>query len=265
MMLRVGVDNARYNLERSLADYAAGTLTAAHHPHALAAAFRQMGVCRLLSEGVVEPLFIAQMQAASGYLYRLPLMPEDDKVTSRAAVFWDAVGGEYWDAAAAIVRHSRAKPNLAWEHEDDFLYVWFLMIRYFPELSADASTGEQRQRALLDRWEVVLEGGHDARLLLCDALLRGDSMGFREAFEEVSDARTTELREQVDEQRLSEADAAWVLPFWGEGLALLRLAARDGLSTDEHCEMVPQVTRATNPFAYDAGAWRQIDFKPRRR
>lgn len=266
MMLRVGADNARYMLEQSIPGYAAGTLTAAHHPHALAALFRQLGVCRMLSEGVVEPLFVAQMQAVSAYLHRLPSMAEDDKVTSRANVLWDAIGGEYWDAAAAIARHSRASFHPAWEHEDDFLFVWFLMTRYFGGApTVDEGAGARRQRALLDRWEVVLAGAYDPRLRLCDALLRGDGNDFRDAFAETGAARAEELRAQVAARALSEAHAAWVRPFWGEGLALLRLAGRDGLATDEHCEMVPELTRVPNPFVYDNDAWRGIDFTPRRR
>ncbi len=270
MTLEAGIDNAISHLQRAIPAYGAGKLGEAHHPHAMAVLFRQLGVCRLLTQGVAEPLFVAQMQSASAYLSRLHKMTDDEKVTSRAGVFWDAVGGQYWDAASEIAWHSRSTFNPAWEHEDDFLYLWFLMNRYFLDVpkgddSDSKAACEQRQQALLDRWEVVLEGGYDPRRLLCDALLRADEDDFRSAFTEVSDAREADLAEQIDQGKLADEHAVWHLPFWGEGLALLRLAERDGLATDEHCNMIPQIMRVPNAYAYDGGSWGRIDFRPSRR
>ncbi|MFV8749013.1 hypothetical protein ACNOYE_00520 [Nannocystaceae bacterium ST9] len=259
MMLGVGIENAQYDLAEVLPHFASGALAEVRDAHAIGVLFRQLGLCKLFSLGSAEPLFVAQMQAVSAYVHRLPALAHDDLVTSWAGVFWDAVGGEYFDAASTIAGHARGTHNRAWEHEDDFLHVWFVMNRYFLGASDD------RQRALLDRWEVVLEGAFDPRWLLDDALLRGDDEGFREAFIDVADDREVRLREQVAEGSLTDDIAVWFVPFWAEGLALLRLAERDGLRTDQHCKMVPNVTRRPNPFAYDPEAWRSIEFKPRRR
>jgi len=122
-----------------------------------------------------------------------------------------------------------------------------------------------RQRHVLDRWEVVLEDGLDPRLGLCEALLHGDENEFGVAFEAVADAREARVLEQIDKRELVDEDAAWVLPWWGEGLALLRLAEHDGLRTDGHYKMVPQLTRGPGPFAYDAMAWATLDYRPTRR
>jgi hypothetical protein len=271
VLLGSAIDNAISELRRALPAFASGKLDEPHHPHAIAVLYRKLGVCRLLSQGVAEPLFIAQMQSVSAYLSRLPTMANDDKVTSRAAVLFDAIGGAYWDAAAEIARHGRASANPAWEHEDDFLYVWFLIQRYFLDVVADDASEddrlqrEQRLRALLGRWEIVLEGDHDPRLLLCDALLREDSDDFMAAFQEVADAREAEVRTRIERGELPEEDACWVLPWWGEGLALLRLADRDHVRTEAHCSMVPQVMRGANPYVYDSRAWTQIDIRPTRR
>lgn len=268
MLLNIGIDNAISQLQRVLPGYASGTLDQPHHPHAIAVLYRQLGVCRMLNQGAAEPLLVAQMQSTSAYLARLPKLSDDDKVTSRAAVFYDAIGGEYWEAAGQIAANSRTTVNPTWEHEDDFLYVWFLMTRYFRDVlrgdedESEKAAWEQRQRELLDRWEVVLEGAADPRHTLCDALLRGDADDFRAAFEEVADAREAAVRAQIDQGLLREDDAVWVLPWWGEGLALLRLAERDGLQTDEHCMMVPQLTRGPNRYAYDPMAWARIDHRP---
>ena len=260
MFLHTGIHNATHHLEMAIPAYAAGKLAKSHHSHALGVLFRRRGVCQLLTSGRAEPLFLAQMQSVSAYLHRLRGMVDEEKVTSRAAVLWDAIGGEYWDAATEIAQHSRTLANPVWEHEDDFLYVWFLMTRYFRD---DGSVqAEERQRGLLDRWASVLVGGYDPRHLLCDALLRRDAQGFHRAFGEVGDAREAKLRQQLDKGQLPEEDAAWVLPVWLEGLALLRLAERDGLQTDAYCRAVPQVMRGNNPYAYHADAWRRLQFQP---
>ena len=267
ILLHEGIDNAIDQLDRAIPAYAAGRLTAPHDPHALGVLFRKLGVCRMLTQGTAEPLFLAQMQAVSAYLHRLPTMPAEHKVTSRAAVFWDAIGGEYWEAASEIAWQSRTTVNRTWEHPEDFLYVWFLMARYFRDAPiADDPNGraqaELRQQELLDRWQAVLAGSHDPRLAVCEALLHGDAQAFRPAFDELADAREADLRWQVEQGVLPEDDVAWALPLWSEGLALLRLAERDGLAVDTHAKGVPQVARAPNPFAYDANAWRRVDFGP---
>ena len=261
-LLRDNIDNAILNLQRIIPDYAAGKLAEPHHPHALGVLFRRLGASRMLTTGTTEPLLLAQMQAAGAYLHRLPSMPDEHKVTSRAAVFWDAVGGQYWPAAAEIAKHSRSIVNRAWEHEDDFLYVRFLMTRYFLDVAPDGdrnarAQAELRQQALLDRWGRVLAGAGDPRRTLCAALLHRDAQTFRAAFDKTADAREALLRRQLDERQLPEEDAAWSLPVWSEGLALLRLAERDGLPVDDHCRGIPEILRGPNPYAYDPNAWRR--------
>jgi hypothetical protein len=258
-LLDTTIANTRYQLPRLIARYASGEALKPHHPHAIATLFRRLGISRMFSEGVAEPLFLGQMQAAGAYLFGLRLLNDEDKVTSRAGAFWDAVGGEYWNTASEIVRHTRMTTNPTWEHEDDFLYVAFLMTRYFlgPAVndSEKAAAHMGTQRAMLKRWEDVLEGGADPRLPLCMALVLGDAEAFWAALLDMAEAREADLRTKVADGKLSEEDAAWFRPFWGEGLALLRLAERDGLSIVEGCPMVPEIARARNSLAFDPHAW----------
>src|ERR1043166_7131700 len=172
--LYVAIDNARDQLEEVLPAYAAGQLRQPDLPYGLAALFRQIGTCRTLVDGVAAPLLTGQMQSASVYLFRLPTLTDDEKLTSRAACWWDAIAGGYWEAARDIAKWSRTTHNPNREHEDDFLYVTFLMQRYClaPD-AADASARERFDRdqtARLERWHVVLEGAPDPKLDLCRAL-----------------------------------------------------------------------------------------------
>ena len=262
-LLEATIANARYQLPAAIRQYASGAPLQAHHPHAIATLFRRLGVARMFTEGVAEPLYLAQMQSAGAYLFGLRLLRDEDKVTSRAGAFWDAIGGEYWTAASEIVSDSRMTPNPTWELEDDFLYVAFLMTRYFLAPGSDdagrAAEHVRTQEEMLKRWKTVLDGGPDPRLDLCGALLRGESEEFWAALLQTAETRESDLRSKVAQGSLSDEDAAWFMPFWGEGLALLRLAERDHLNVNEGCPMVPEIARAKNGRSFDPQAWTRAD------
>ena len=266
LQLYVAIDNARDQLEPVLPAYGAGELTDPWLPLGLGILFRQIGTCRMLVEGTAGPLFVGQMQAASAYLLRLPTLPENDKATSFAACWWDAIAGGYWEAARDIARFSRRRYNSDREHEDDFLYVDFLMHRYF--LASDAADPaslalhQQEQSERLARWRTVLEGEPDPKLDLCQALQNHDREGFQEALVQVGQHRRTNLEERETRETLEPELALWMKPVWPEGLALLRLAELDGLGTEFDCPDVPSLIRVTPPFRYNSNAWRDLDFTP---
>ena len=134
------------------------------------------------------------------------------------------------------------------------------MTRYFlaPSPSDEGSVVAQNQ--MLDRWGDVLEGDIDPRLDLCRALLEGEEDAFWMALLEMSEARELEVRLKVSQGTLTDEDAAWFLPYWGEGLALLRLAERDGLSVTDGCPMVPEIARSKNTLRFDPRAWTRTEF-----
>lgn len=268
LQLISALENARTLIPRAIPDFAAGTLGELAHAHGLGSLFRSRGVCELLLSGVVDPLFIAQMQSTGAYGFGLARATEDDKVTSLGGCLWDAIAAEYWDAATQIATLSRMTHHAAREHEDDFLYVAFLMQRYLlaPGDDADLEAHEQQQQQRLDRWEEVLEGGLDPRLDLCHALRDQDHEAFAEAIVTTAEARTEDLQRRHAKGALTNEELAWLLPIWPEGLALLRLAEREGLATDGlEVPGVPPVIRVTNPYAYHPEAWRSMDPRPARR
>ncbi|MEX1363183.1 MAG: Imm49 family immunity protein [Nannocystaceae bacterium] len=264
------IDNARYVLELALPAYQQGTLVGVEQLHGIATMHRSRGVAQLLLRGVPDPLFIGQMQSASAFAFGLPQLPEDDKATAHAAPWWDAIGATYWDAAHQIAAASRMTHNPKREHEDDFLCVAFLMHRYFLSPGPDATAQERAahddaQLQRLTRWEQVLEGGIDPRLSLCHALLEHDAEDFAEAILATADARAEDLSQRGRKGRLSDEELAWLRPIWPQGLALLRLAERDGLSTEGLVVPgVPPVIQVDNPYTYHPDAWRTIDFQPQR-
>lgn len=259
-LLEAVIANTQWQLPRVVEQYASGALLKGHHPHAIATLFRRLGISRMFIEGVPDPLFLGQMQSAGAYLYGLKLIADDDKVTSRAGAFWDAVGGQYWEAASEIARHSRTTRNPTWEHEDDFLYVTFLMTRYFLAPSPSDAASVAAQHEMLEQWAAILEGDIDPRLDLCRALLASEEEAFWTALLETAEARELNVRMKVSHGTLTDEDAAWFLPYWGEGLALLRLAERDGLSVSDGCPMIPEIARSKNTLRFDPRAWARVEF-----
>ncbi len=257
------VENARDQLAMLIPDYATGKISHFAHANAIGLLFRQIGVSSFLLSGTSEPLFVAQMQAASSYAFGLARVKDEDKVTSIAGCLWDAIAGEYWPAATAIARMSRASQNADREHEDDFLYVAFLIMRYLQDPSSrDQPARRAAQEQLLDRWQQVLDGALDPRLDVCRALLAKDSAAFSDGLEQTADARQREVEQKHKKGLIPDEQAAWFKFFWPEGLALIRFASGEGLALRDDYPLIPTVARARNAFAYDANAWRSLDYRP---
>jgi hypothetical protein len=255
--LLAAIDNAEEALASVLPAYASGRVAAPDLPHGIGLQFRQLGTCRTLHQGVPEPLFAAQMQSASSYIFGLRLQPQSQQVTSFAGCFWDAVAGGYWIAAEVIARETRKTVNPDREHEDDFLYVWFLMECYFLQ-------PDQGHEHLLARWEEVLDGGTDPKLDLCRALVSQDAEAFQDALLTMAEQRVWTLKEKLSGGKIDAEQALWVVPVWPEGLALLRLAERKGIPTEFDCPMAPALLRVPQIYCYNPDAFRTLDYEPAR-
>jgi hypothetical protein len=77
-------------------------------------------------------------------------------------------------------------------------------------------------------------------------------------------AREANLDKLIERGSLTQELALWMKPVWPEGLALLRLAERDGLSTAFPCPGVPDILRIPPPLTYDSNAWRAVMWTPPR-
>lgn len=254
MQLRDSIENASFALQPLVTDLIAGKLPKAREIHALCTYFRMRGVCRMLTEGTVDGLHLNQMQDAGAYLHWLRSADDKDKVTSWAQPFFAAVAAGFWDAAAAIAQVSRLSCNRRLEHEDDFLFIAFLMQRYFIGGSAEM------QRQMLDDYERVLEGAADPRLSVCRALYGRDGQAFEEALIELLEARRARIAAQLREGKLTEAHAEWALPFAPEGLALLRFGEKEGLSAAPVFMSIPAIARPESRRPWLSSAWTVLDY-----
>ena len=242
----IALDNLR-DLQQ---EFERGVISTATEVCGYLAFFRQVGVCRLLADGTADALFLSQQQAASGYLFRLPSLDPEDLSTSMAGVFWDAVGGQYWDAAQAIAQASRPTWNPKREYEEDFLFVWFLMSRYFLGASPD------EQQALLTRWEQVIQDALSPQLDLCRALVAQTPKDVIDALVRLTEERAEDVARDIDKGVLAYDAAAWIRPYWNQGLALVRLLERDQFVVPPMLLQVPDVVRTPCTYPYNPAAWR---------
>ena len=161
------IANSEYMLEHSLPHLEAGRLSTLSHLLGFAVLYRRRGIARMLVQGLPDPVFVAQMQAVSAFLHALPRVPEPERVLSLAACLWDAIAGQYWDAATELARLYPTHHNPKREHEDDFLYVAFLLQRYLlaPPADAEPERLEEHAAAELARLERKIASG--AEMVVC--------------------------------------------------------------------------------------------------
>jgi len=249
------IDNAEFQLERLVPRLRAAELSWAEI-QTMTFAYRQRGVCTLLLTGIPDLFYISMMQSAGAFLYYLQRCPDERKVTSESKPFFDALCGAYVDGAEAIVLHSRSSWNPDQEYEEEFLYIYLLMQIL---LEPDSTS---RCPALLERLEVVHTPSEASRLDLCRSLLTRDSIAFDTALAAVLEERGDRVAAMIERGALPEELAAWMRPFAGEGLAVIRLAEKLGMKTGPQYLHVPELLRPVSPYLFDPDAWRVLEYSP---
>lgn len=253
------IKNASFALTRQIRLLETNSLEPRRGIHAMCTMFRQRAVCTLLRTGQTDVFYANMMQSAAAFLHYLDQVEAEEKVTSFAKPFFDAIAGSYWDAAGEIAAKSRPTWNTDFEYEDDFLYVYFLMQYFFLE-GSDEVLDE-----LLARYAEVLGRALDVRLGLCRALRHRDSQRFHESLVMLLEERSAQVEELAARNALIDEQLAWVRHFSLEGVALLKLVDRAGLTTDVNYLHIPELVRGAGPFVFARDAWRVLDFKPPRR
>ncbi|AEI63401.1 Imm49 family immunity protein [Corallococcus macrosporus] len=216
------------------------------------ALYRRMGIAQLFLSGLPDSLFEELSRSARAFLFFLQGADDSTMTTSRSEPYFDAIACGDTEAEREIAQHSRATWNPGEEYEDDFLYVRILMERF--TLAAPTA----RLDAAMSRYEGLPTARDDARLPLCQALVAADAQRFEEGLSLLLDVRTRELRKRIEAERLSPDDAATTAHLSVEVLALLRLAGRARLPTEQHYPLAPSVARRLDRARLPPPAsWRQ--------
>ena len=179
-------------------------------------------------------------------------MTGQNRRTSRAEPFFDAVACEDIEAARELSRLCPQEPYTSREYEEDFLFVRFLMDRFF--LGRSACEGQ----ALLDRYERALEGSTDTRLEVCRALAAVDCAEFDRALTLMMEEREVRFQKLREKESVAEEVLATEGYVSVEGLALVRLAVLQGMEPRGDFLFIPSVARDKVRLRYRPDSWKHL-------
>lgn len=212
--------------------------------------YRRRGICYLFLEGLPGPLHTDLQRSGAVFLHFLKGAKDTDKITSKAAPFFDAIACKDFVTARQISRHSRQTWNQEEEYEDDFLYVFFLMKKFF------LAGTEQEVRAIIRHYEDVLEGVNDMRLDLCKSFIENDSQAFEEALHALLTQHEEYYQRGMNRDEILEEEWATEGQFFVEGLALVRLAEIQGFRTEKNYLFIPSIAIENAPTFFNPDAWK---------
>lgn len=213
--------------------------------------YRMAAIGSLLLTGRSQHFFLFLPQSGRAFAHFLTHAEALSPRLSQCAPFFDAVGAGDFEGAADIARRSRRTWAQGEEYEEDFLFPYFLMQHFF--LDAPATACE----SLLARYEQALQGAEDLRLEVCRALLAGDSDAFNAALTQYLCEHKDVLDKRSRESVVPEEEKAAGMNVSIEGLALVRLAERKGLETEEEYLLIPSIAREAPRAAVAPEAWMQ--------
>jgi hypothetical protein len=199
----------------------------------LSTKLRTLAIITLLVKG--ERDFFFQNLVRSGdvrasYLRRIidAGLPEDHhRSLGRFEPLLDLVAAGDLDRVHRIAALSPTAYRPGHEYEDDYWYAALLH-----ELCRE-SPDEARLESMLDSFEKALEGSAKTRLDICRALVTRDQERFPSSFQELLSQHEIQITEDRGRGTLDEATFIAHRQICIEALAMLRLAQRRGLSTDE--------------------------------
>jgi hypothetical protein len=210
--------------------------------------YRALAICIFAEDGDVNEFFhwlLHSPLARRHYLRSVYAVGAGEPRDGRASLVdpvLDAMAARQWKLAAEI----NVLQSPMWvpgeEYEDDFCYADFLR-----RISSGADVDE-----VLEKWTASLDGGSDPRREVAQALKDKDPVAFEDALRALVQSNAAKARKMADVE--SPSVLAEVPTFepnrWisVEGLALIALAERLGLSVDYEVESCPAALR-TDSYA----------------
>lgn len=211
---------------------------------------RRRGICSLFLEGLPLPLHADLQRSGAAYLHVLRGASEADKITSDAGPFYDSVACADFETAREIAHYSRDNWNEEEEYEDDFLYVFFLMKRFF----LGAASDELRQ--IVQQYEALVVETGEARFDICVSFLEDDSSRFDRALDALIRNYDLHYRTGMDRDEILEEEWATDGQLFIEGLALVRLARLRGFRTEANYQFMPSLVIDTSCNIFNPDSWR---------
>lgn len=220
------------------------------HVLAFCANFRRAAIASLL-QTARSPLFRKRLQrSGAAFAHFLQQAAHETKKTSASMPYLDALAAGDFDTATVIAQLSRRDWRSDEEYEEDFLFYEVLM--QHGSLGADDGTVS----GLIDRWEQCLAGTVDERLEVCRALVRRDAAAFEKALKKWLRVRASDFRDRRSE--LEDEVLATEASVSIEGVAIARLAVRNGLPLVQDYPQIPSTARDDAPLAWSARSFTDL-------
>jgi hypothetical protein len=207
-----------------------------------------MGIYDLLINADTDGFFYGLLQSALTRKYYLDrcvkenFLSDPERMSSFVDPFFDAVAANQLKLASDIARLSPDQWLEDYEYEDDFAYAYF-----FYRLISFDEVETRELMEVLAQFERALEGQHSIRLELCNALFVQDQEAFDEAFTNLLNeyqSRTDTLAD--DSVQSHEFTFEANRRIFVEGLAILRIAEKLQLETQEEYVLCPNIARITD-------------------
>lgn len=208
-----------------------------------------MGIAHHFTTATTSVFYVSLFKSARAYLHVLERHDEDEKCTSKAEPFFDAVACGDEEGAALIAQMARRSVNPRFEYEEDFYYIDFVMSLYYRDHKPEALG------ALLAAWQ-TLGGEDDSRFHICKALFETDQDIFDENLHQLLEKMDLMVQEQMESESIDPDHGSTTAKLSVEALALLRLAKRSGLRVGAEYLFVPGGLLASIPSSFPvAEAW----------
>lgn len=241
------VDVARHNmtlgLESSLEALSLPGEAVAEHFSVVSLCYRVLALCSLLHDADVEEFTTRLCKAGQARLAFLNMATDNHSfdrkflVASDSVGFSDALAAGDLETARAIARLSLDEYTNGLEYEEDFLFTRFL------HLMAREPQDDDALARILKRWSRLAEGDFDAKLETCHALWKREESQFETAFKAIIDERKQDFKEYRRQLDFEPQVGATTGQIYVDGLAILRLAELEGLSTRGAYAMIPALAR----------------------
>jgi Immunity protein 49 len=209
---------------------------------------RMLACFRLLKDGRPDSFYhnlIRSGMTRRHYLNRCiaeGALEDHFRGSGRYLPFCDSVAAGEFELASSIIELSPAEFLRGHEYEDDYCYGRILY-------SVFSGTNEELP-VLLTRFADYLEGAENGRLLVASALAQRDQSAFEKAFEHLLLDREQEIAADAARGQIGSPQVIMGRRIFIEGLAILRIAERLGLSTEDEYLFCPSIARVpmTRPF-----------------
>jgi hypothetical protein len=214
------------------------------------AKLRAAAIIALLTKADSDLFFhnlIRSARCRQQYLERLHAAnrhSDHHQASGRVGPFLDAVAAEDFIGARQIAALSPKTWLQGHEYEDDYCYAQLVH-----GLIAAAGSAVALD-PLFVRYEQVLGGAADARLEVTRALARRDQSAFDAGFEALLAQRGAQIEAEKARHKIEEPTVVAERQIYVEGIALLRIAQRLGLSTQAEYVYCPSMARVSlqKPF-----------------